>query len=247
MPDPIPDATCGNCATLLVGGYCHECGQKRGNAEISIRRLLSEMLREILAAESRLTKTLILLMAKPGALTSAYLEGRRKAFVSPARLYLLSSAVFGAGLAVSDSFLNVTLEGGDPDRGTWLRIWLWSVLFMTPTFAALLVLVVRRGYYFAEHLVMALHIHAFGFLVAGSALAALAGLAAFTPSLALILSVVLGIPIVIVLYVTVAFRRRYSMSLPVAGLSSVVVTSVYFVVQFATLIAIGSLIDIAAR
>ena len=244
MPDPVPDATCGNCGTLLVGGYCHECGQKRGDAQVSIGRLLSDMFREILALETRLAKTLRLLMAKPGALTSAYLEGRRKAFVSPARLYFLSSAVFGAGLAVSDSFLNFNLEGGDPDRGAWLRTWLWSVLFMTPMFAALLVLVVRRGYYFAEHLVLAVHIHAFGFLVAGSALAALA---AFTPSLTLLISVLLGIPIVIVLYMTVAFRRRYSMSRPVAGLSSAVVASVYFVVQFVTLIAIGSLIDGIAR
>ncbi len=244
MPDSIPNATCGNCATLLVGGYCHECGQKRGDSRVSIGRLLSDMFREILDIETKLGRTLRLLMTKPGALTSAYLEGRRKSFISPARLYFLSSAVFGFGLAVSSSFLNVSLEGGHPDRGTWLRTWLWSVLFMTPMFATLLVLVVRRGHYFAEHLVLALHLHAFGFLLAGSGLAALA---AFGGSVAFIITVLVGIPIVLVLYMTVAFRRRYSLSRPVAALTSVVVASIYVVVRFVTLIAIGNLIDSMAR
>jgi hypothetical protein len=103
---------------------------------------------------------------------------------------------------------------------------------------------VRRGHYFAEHLVLALHLHAFGFLVAGSGLAAFA---AFGESAAFIITVLVGIPSVLVLYMTVAFRRRYWLSWPVAALTSVVVASIYVVVQFVTLIAIGSLIDSMAR
>jgi hypothetical protein len=224
----------------LVGSYCYECGQKRGDSQVSINQLLSDLFREILDIENRLTKTLRLLLARPGALTSAYLEGRRQSFISPARLYFSSSAVFGVGLALSDSFLTLSLEGGDPDRGAWLRAWLWSVLFMTPTFAALLVLIVRRGYYFAEHLVLALHLHALGFLLAGSGLIALA---AFDANLAFVFSVILGIPTVIVVYTTAAFRRCYSMSWASAALSSVIVGSIYVVIQFATWLGIGVLID----
>ena len=223
----------------MVGAYCHECGKKRGDSRVSIRRLLSEMFRGILDIESRLAKTLWLLMAKPGALTSAYLEGRRKSFISPARLYLFSSMIFGVGLAASDSFLKVSFQGGTPDRDAWLRTWLWSVLFMTPVFAALLVLVVRRGYYFAEHFVFTLHLHAFGFLLAGFALIVLF----LSSSIALDISVFLGIPIVIVLYLTIAFRRHYAMSRLVAVLSSMAVTSIYIVIQWVAWVAIGYLVN----
>ena len=77
------------------------------------------------------------------------------------------------------------------------------------------------------------------------ALSPLVGLAASSESGVLATSAIRSIrlPIVIVLHMTVAFRRRYSVSRPVAGLSSVVVASIYVVVQFVTWIAIGSLID----
>ena len=197
------------------------------------------MFRWILDIESKLAKTLWLLLVKPGALTSAYLEGRRKSFISPARLYLFSSMIFGVGLAASDSFLKVSFQGGTPDRDAWLRAWVWSVLFMTPVFAALLVLVVRRGYYFAEHFVFTLHLHAFGFLLAGFAFLVLF----LSSSIALNISVLLGIPIVIVVYLTIAFRRHYAMSWLVSVLSSLAVTSIYLVIQWSTWVMIGYIVN----
>jgi len=85
---------CLNCGTRLRGQYCGRCGQRSRSRLISTWQLLREAFGDLLELDSRLWKTLIPLLSKPGQLTKDYLEGRRARYMPPFRTYLVLSIVF---------------------------------------------------------------------------------------------------------------------------------------------------------
>jgi hypothetical protein len=85
---------CSNCRAPLTGQYCAVCGQRDRSRMISLWELVKEMVGEIFDADSRVWRTLVPLLFRPGRLTSEYLRGRRMAFTPPLRLYLVSSLLF---------------------------------------------------------------------------------------------------------------------------------------------------------
>jgi len=91
---PIEGPDCLNCGTRLRGQYCGECGQRARNRLISLWQLLSEAFGDLLEFDSRLWRTLIPLLIRPGQLTRDYLEGRRARFMPPFRTYLVLSVIF---------------------------------------------------------------------------------------------------------------------------------------------------------
>lgn len=177
-----------------------------------------------IAAEGALWRTLKLLLLRPGALTREYLDGRRRRYVLPLRLYLTISVIVFLllrALAVVDYGVDpkaietkaprvmkmdlgvgsAGLENGKffcTDLPTWLcerlqrrfdtepkqvlreltqvgeRVLanLGATMFvLLPSFALWLWLVYRnRRLRYTEHLVFALHLHAFWFLMLGLAL-----------------------------------------------------------------------------
>jgi hypothetical protein len=80
-------AACANCATPIVGSFCHACGQ-RSHLHRSLAHLGEEVLHGILHFDAKAWRTLPLLIAKPGALTRRYIDGQRTRFVSPLALFL---------------------------------------------------------------------------------------------------------------------------------------------------------------
>ena len=230
---PVERQNCKNCGMPLVGDYCHKCGQRHTDSVGPLRQLLAEGFREVSNLESKFLATLWSLISRPGQLTAAYLEGRRASFMSPLRLYVLTSVLLGAALVFSDDTVVVTMQGADPDRTAWLRFWVWSVLFMMPVFAGLLVLTTGRRRYFAEHLVLTIHLHAFAFLVVSVVLPVLE--IGSTP--ALDLGLLVAAPAVILAYFVIAIRRRYALRWPRAILVSVAVGVGYVFVQLVALVA----------
>jgi hypothetical protein len=85
---------CLNCGTELSGQYCGHCGQRARNRLISLWELLSDAFGDLLELDSRLWRTLIPLLVRPGQLTRDYLEGRRARYMPPFRMYLVLSVVF---------------------------------------------------------------------------------------------------------------------------------------------------------
>lgn len=84
--------------------YCRHCGQRNRRSLPKIADLLSEGIDEVFAVDGRLRQTLKLIFTKPGALTDAWLKGQRTRFVSPVKLYFLTSALFFFAFGnVSDS------------------------------------------------------------------------------------------------------------------------------------------------
>src|SRR5210317_289236 len=92
---PMPDhPNCLNCGTELRGQYCGSCGQRARGRLISLWELLQDAFGDLFEVDSRLWRTLIPLLIRPGKLTLDYLEGRRARYMPPFRMYLVLSVIF---------------------------------------------------------------------------------------------------------------------------------------------------------
>lgn len=94
MSEPGDSPTCLNCGTPLAGQYCGQCGQRASNRFISIWELTRDAFGDLFELDSRLWRTLIPLLIRPGKLTKDYLVGRRARYMPPFRMYLVLSLVF---------------------------------------------------------------------------------------------------------------------------------------------------------
>lgn len=101
---------CANCNELLWGQYCAGCGQRARVRMITFWELVKDAGDLLASLDSRLWRTLSLLLFRPGRLTLHYLQGKRARFVPPARLFIASSIVF-----FSIATLNTRFEIGPDD------------------------------------------------------------------------------------------------------------------------------------
>jgi hypothetical protein len=85
---------CTECGTELSGNYCQSCGMKKlDHHSLALRHFLPHALHELLHLDSKIFRTLGVLVFRPGKLTTAFLEGKRQRYVSPVRLYLVLFAI----------------------------------------------------------------------------------------------------------------------------------------------------------
>lgn len=80
---------CPNCGTVLLGDYCHACGQT-AHLHRTMFSLWHDLLHGAFHFEGRIWHTLPLLFTRPGELTRRYIAGERTRFVSPLALFLFS-------------------------------------------------------------------------------------------------------------------------------------------------------------
>jgi len=92
--DGTPSARCLNCQSALTGQYCGTCGQRATSRLISLWQLSRDALGDLLDLDSRVWRTLAVLVRKPGLLTAEYLNGRRARYMPPFRMYLILSLLF---------------------------------------------------------------------------------------------------------------------------------------------------------
>ena len=85
---------CLNCGAALSGQYCGSCGQRARSRLISLWELVRDAFGDIFELDSRIWRTLLPLLFRPGKLTKDYLEGRRARFMPPFRTYLVLSVLF---------------------------------------------------------------------------------------------------------------------------------------------------------
>lgn len=91
---------CLDCGTPLTGKYCSVCGQKDEPLKRGLKDLAFEFLQHPLI-DTKLWKSLVPLLLRPGVLTEEYLAGRRTRYVRPLKLYLTISVLFFALLALN--------------------------------------------------------------------------------------------------------------------------------------------------
>jgi hypothetical protein len=194
IDDPQPTVTatadepCPNCGAQLAGEFCHQCGQKKINlSEFSLKVFFGKLFQDFIDIESsKLVRTLVAMIAKPGLLASEYLHGRRGNFVSPVKLYLTFSAFYflfawgalsdarnGSSQRAATSPLVVRMAGERNVAAPVLadRIYQRAEKIATGLrFASVLVsglflsvLYVRLRKYYVEHLIFSLYYYSFDF------------------------------------------------------------------------------------
>jgi hypothetical protein len=185
---------CPNCANEHAGEFCSACGQRNVDLHVPIGGLVREAAEEALGVDSRLRHTLVPFFFRPGEVTRDYLSGRRVRYTSPLKMYLVAAAVFFFAFASQDRPNVIRIDAKDkarpaaagkidnyflqrvdrfeklgPDGPRLLATNMAGALpkalvLLLPIFALLLKLFWRKFYY-AEHLVFALHYHAFALLL----------------------------------------------------------------------------------
>ena len=87
--------TCVSCGAKYQGNFCPECGERRiTGADRTVLAFLRRAFEEVTDVDSRLFRTFKKLVFRPGALTLAFAEGRRKPFLGPVQLFLLANLAY---------------------------------------------------------------------------------------------------------------------------------------------------------
>ncbi|WP_303309454.1 DUF3667 domain-containing protein [Hymenobacter sp. BT730] len=102
---------CANCAYPFPeeqpNEFCPRCGQQNHEINLSFGHVLEETLEGVFHFDSKVFRTLRLLLFKPGRLTQLFNDGHRVDFVPPIRLYVFISFVF---------FLLLSLQRNDSGK-----------------------------------------------------------------------------------------------------------------------------------
>ncbi len=91
---------CTNCDSRIVEKYCAKCGQKRSELLPSLSGFISGAWSEMLLFDARILKTLREIVFRPGLYLTDYFSGRRRRYISPFPLYLVS---FSLSYALQDT------------------------------------------------------------------------------------------------------------------------------------------------
>ena len=87
--------SCSNCGKeLKKDNYCPDCGQQNTTKNVEISMLLRDFVDDFFTLDSRLFKTIVPLLFKPGFLTVEYNSGKRIKYLPPLRMYLVFSVLF---------------------------------------------------------------------------------------------------------------------------------------------------------
>ena len=112
--NPSPGC-CRNCGAVLAGEYCSQCGQRELGRDLRFSDLVAELIGEFFNWDSRIWRTLIPLLFRPGFLTTEFMAGRRARYVPPLRLYLILSFILFLSLSISRVVV-MDLQDGAGDR-----------------------------------------------------------------------------------------------------------------------------------
>ncbi|MDR6301276.1 DUF3667 domain-containing protein [Mesonia maritima] len=87
---------CLNCETNLdlSDRYCPNCGQLNSTKKLSFNDFFYEFFGSIFAYDSRLYRTLNVLIFRPGRISTEYIQGKRARYANPFRFYLSVSIIF---------------------------------------------------------------------------------------------------------------------------------------------------------
>lgn len=92
-PADADTGRCPNCGEPLTGRFCSACGQDQ-QADRSLKALLGAFIDDAFDVDSRVWRSLRLLVTRPGLLSVEHRAGRRARYLPPVRLYLVGSVLF---------------------------------------------------------------------------------------------------------------------------------------------------------
>jgi hypothetical protein len=93
--EPAPEPTfCCNCGTCLAGHFCHNCGQKQVSYNRPLTETIKLLLETWLSLDNKSLRSVKLLLTRPGAISKAFISGKRVSYSSPIKMYFFSSLLF---------------------------------------------------------------------------------------------------------------------------------------------------------
>lgn len=183
---------CKNCQYPLPSKakYCQECGANVVLERITARHLLEDLYTHALGWDNKFFVTIRYLIAQPGVLLSAYLDGTRKKFTNPFSFFAIGAAIsllvisqFPAQFAAMNNLPEAMADSGQaqqvegqPDAPTFnpgtatfqqslMQNWnVFSFLFL-PIYTLIAWWVFGGPYNLGEHLVINAYIQGITFLL----------------------------------------------------------------------------------
>ncbi len=112
-PGDSEDRKCPNCGHPFNPDdrYCAHCGQKHYPGRLTLWDFFNEFAESLFNVDSKIFRTFFALFV-PGKLTRAFIEGRRRRYVHPLRLFLVTALIFFAAL----NFIMLQDSGEDLKR-----------------------------------------------------------------------------------------------------------------------------------
>ncbi|MEM9982832.1 MAG: DUF3667 domain-containing protein [Bacteroidota bacterium] len=80
--------------------YCPRCGQKN-QATLTLLEVIGDFFSNLFSYDSKLYRSIIPFLFRPGFLVNAYIKGKRKCYVHPIRLYIVVSIFYFITLAAT--------------------------------------------------------------------------------------------------------------------------------------------------
>jgi len=105
---------CLNCSEPLDAdqNFCPNCGQENSDKKLPLGAFLKDFISNYLSFDTILFKTLNPFIFRPGKLTKAFNDGKRRRYINPIRLYLIFSLFyfFMISLTVPKDFIDSGLK-----------------------------------------------------------------------------------------------------------------------------------------
>ena len=148
--------------------FCPNCGQEvilSHNLSLLIHNFLSDYF----TFDSKIFRSYLPLLTKPGFLSLEYLRGKRVKYVPPLRMFIFLSIIFFLILGVFNSDVETTGKTDGLNEYFWNHFfdsWLPKLFFvLLPIFALLIALLFRKlKQTYLLHFLFALHFHSTLFL-----------------------------------------------------------------------------------
>ena len=229
----MSEVRCKNCEGPLtaVADYCPSCGQSVRMISRPWLEFAREMLAELLDFDGRMLRSMKLLLTRPGFLSYEYINGRRVAYTSPIRIYLVISLVFFFVLPLILPGSSIT----SPDHEFSVDLYSKGMFLLLPVFALLLKIFYRQFFYI-DHLVFTVHLFSAMFIV----FAILLSIETLADRYILVMLVQVMFLIYMLAYFVIALHTFYRESWPISILK-------FFALQLIFLPVLAITIELASH
>lgn len=169
----MDEKKCLNCNHLLTEEdlFCSRCGQKFSKKTGTVKDFFVDFLGDYFTFDSKIFRSLVPLIFRPGFLTTEYLDGRRVRYIPPLRLYIFISIIFFLIFKFSNPFSGSVLNQENVMSQDMIDYFVdhhWHKVFfvLLPLFALIVFLFYRKVYSnYLPHFIFSLHFHAFLFII----------------------------------------------------------------------------------
>ena len=148
--------TCLNCDEPLNGRFCHACGQD-ADRDDSFRVWSGEIFEAVTDLDSRILRTVVRAIPRPGMVARQFVAGKRESHVHPLRLFIVASAIVIPIMVVTGWFDKVITSDRFSEQSELLSVVFPVLNLFSPFIAALILKLLTPGTKIYHHLVLALY------------------------------------------------------------------------------------------